>query len=89
MRLIQNQADRHEQVADVHQHALVGEEDRPRNGISDSTGIVSVGSSAVEPVADRPSPRTRARPVPEEREGQPGHDLVGPEVDASRRRGAG
>ena len=57
--------DRDEQVPDVRQHALVAEEAPARgSGSADRTGIVRRGSSAISPALDRPSPRTRARPVP-------------------------
>ena len=36
----------------------------PMIGMSDRTGIVRRGSSATWPALDRPSPSTRARPVP-------------------------
>ena len=36
----------------------------PMTGTSASSGTVTFGSSEVAPALDRPSPRTRARPVP-------------------------
>ena len=65
VRSIQYQATRHQQVADVDQHALVGEEDRADDrDARQRAGRSAAAAAPTSPALDRPSPRTRARPVP-------------------------